>query len=180
MSHKDKTRFIHDVPTMETDVDVKRPFKLEQEEMRRFVRIEITSPMSLNKIRDTLGHFWPDGEPHTVNGHILNISAGGVLVELDQQVDEGDIVAMRFTLQGMEKLEWVLGLVKRSDFDDSAYLVGIEFVSRESLVDLLTRGQMELLPDRLHDFNESIRLMLNRFVRRRQLAGRDGESYERD
>lgn len=180
MSQKEKTRFIHDIPTMDTDVVVKRPFKLEQDEMRRFVRLEITSPMSLNKIRDTLGNFWPDGEHHTINGHILNISAGGVLVELDQQVDEGDIVAMRFTLQGVEKLEWVLGLVKRSDCDEASYLVGIEFVSREALADLLTRGQMDLLPERLHDFNESIRILLNRYVRRQQMAGQPRDSYDRD
>ena len=170
MTQKSKTRFIHDVSTTETDIIVQRPFKLERDDMRRFVRLEITSPMSLNKIRDTAGNFWPQGDRHAIHGHILNISGGGVLVEVDQQLDEGDVVIMRFTLQEVESLDWVLGLVKRSDLDESSYLVGIEFITRESLADLFTRAQLDLLPAQLHDFNESVHLMLNKYIRSQRSA----------
>ncbi|MEW6050502.1 MAG: PilZ domain-containing protein [Candidatus Zixiibacteriota bacterium] len=177
MSQKSKIRFIHDVPTTETDIVVQRPFKLERDEMRRFVRLEITSPMSLNKIRDTAGNFWPQGDRHTIHGHILNISGGGVLVEVDQQLDEGDVVIMRFTLQDVENLDWVLGLVKRSDLDESSYLVGIEFITREALVDLFTRAQMDLLPAHLHDFNEGVRMMLNKYIRSQRRIAASGNNH---
>ena len=138
---KDTTRvkFVTDVDVEDTEIKVRRPFRLDKENQRRFVRLEISSPMSLNKIKDIFGNFWPAGEGYTIDGDILNISAGGVLVEIDQPLNEGDIVTMRFSLQGAETLDNVLGIVKRVDQDESCYLVGIEFICRDYLLDKLSK-----------------------------------------
>jgi hypothetical protein len=120
--------------------------------------------MSLKKIRDTVGNYWPEGDWHVINGQILNISAGGVLVELDQAVDEGDIVSMNFTIQDVEGLDNVLGLIKRVDIDPEGTLAGIEFITRERLVDHFTQAEMDLLADGYTNFDDSIRHVLNRYV----------------
>jgi hypothetical protein len=164
MKDTEKVRYIHDIETGPTPLAARKPFKVEMQDSRRFVRIEISSPMSLSKIKDAGGNFEPDGDWHTLHGLILNISAGGVLVEVDQPLLEGDVVSMHFTLQEIESIDNVLGLVKRADEDEGAFLAGIQFITREYLRDIFSQAEMDLLPDRLTNFNESIRDVLNKYI----------------
>jgi hypothetical protein len=165
---KDSTRakFISDVKMEEQGIKVRRPFKLSSEKQRRFVRLEISSPMSLKKIKDIFGNLWPQGTGFTIEGTILNISVSGVLVEIDQPLNEGDIVAMRFTLQGVETLENVLGIVKRTDQDETVHLAGIEFVNKEHLADKLSQAEMEMLAENLSDFQGTIHDVLKKYIHR--------------
>jgi hypothetical protein len=164
MTHRGRTRFIQDVTTQDAAAAGGRPFKVQREDKRRFVRLEISSPMAIRKIRQAGGEFWPTGERHVIEGVILNISAGGVLVELDQSVDEGDIVSMHFTLREKEKVDNVLGLVKRTDVDAGTFLVGIEFIDRQRLYDLMSQEEIDLLPESLTGFDERIRQVLSKYV----------------
>jgi len=164
MKADQKTKHVQDLPAEAGMVQVRKPFRIEAEDKRRFIRLVISSPMSLQKIRDTGGNYWPEGDWHIINGMILNISAGGVLVELDQAVDEGDVVSMHFTIQDVEGLENVLGMIKRVEIDPEGCLAGIEFISREQLVDHFTQAEMDLLSDGYTNFDDSIRQVLNRYV----------------
>ncbi|MEW5794862.1 MAG: PilZ domain-containing protein [Candidatus Zixiibacteriota bacterium] len=159
-----KTRHIRDVAAEKAVIRARRPFKVSQEEKRRFIRLEISTPMSLHKIKDRDGQYWTHGDWQTIYGSILNISAGGVLVDLDQVIEEGDVVSMHFTLQGVEGLDNVLGLVKRVDIDSEGCLAGIEFISREFLVDYLSQAELELLGKEYTNFDYSIRRVLDRYV----------------
>lgn len=174
MTQKAKIKFIKEVTTDDSTVAVLKPFKMERDEQRRFLRLEISSPMSLNKLRDTGGNFWPNGDQHTIHGMILNISGGGVLVDVDQQLLEGDVVSMRFTVQNVETLDNVLGLVKRSDIDEGSFLVGIEFITREYLTDIFSAAEMDLLSKKLGDFNTTVRTVLNKYVRQGMTSGSEG------
>jgi hypothetical protein len=145
---------------------LRRPFKVQQEEHRRFIRLEIASPMSLQKIKDGEGHYWPEADWHVINGMILNISGGGVLVDLDQAVEEGDLVSMRFTLQDVEGLDNVLGLVKRVDIEAGGCLAGIEFISAENLMDLLSQAEFNLLSTGYTNFDRSVRDVIDKYVTR--------------
>jgi hypothetical protein len=166
MTHKGRTRFIKDVTTSDADLTAGKPFKLLKEDKRRFVRLEISSPMAMRKIKDTGGNFWPRGDRHVIEGVILNISAGGVLVEIPQMLDQGDIVSMNFTLQEVESIDNVLGLVKRSDGDDGTFMVGIEFINRQKLNDLMSQGEVDLVSERLRGFSERVSDVLNKYIRR--------------
>jgi hypothetical protein len=168
MTHRGRTQFIQDVTTQEEAVIGTKRFKVQKDDKRRFVRLEISSPMAMRKIHQAGGEFWPNGEKHVIDGVILNISAGGVLVELEQSVDEGDIVSMRFTLQEDEKVDNVLGLVKRTDVDSGTFLVGIEFITRQQLYDLMSEREIELLPESLTGFDERIRQVVSKYVHRKQ------------
>ncbi len=171
-------KFIKEVEATDKDVRAQRPFRVEKQDQRRFVRLEISSPMSLNHVRDLAGNFWPEGDRHYINGTVLNISTGGVLAELDEQVHEGDVVSMRFTLQDVETLDHILGLVKRADHDDGAFLVGIEFLTRERMVDIFSQGEMDILSDKLTDFDDQVRTVLGRYIHRERLSSPMEDGYE--
>ncbi len=164
-----KAKFVKDVETHGTQPKSRKPFKVQEDNRRRFIRLEIAAPMTLKKIKDREAHFWPDGDWHVVNGLILNISTGGVLVELDQAVSEGDIVSMQFTLQEVESISNVIGLVKRADVDDGSVLAGIEFLTRAQLPDLMSRAEVELLGDKCFNFDERVKQVLSKYVYREKV-----------
>jgi hypothetical protein len=164
MKAKEKVKFVKDVETESMELNTRRPFHVDRENKRRFIRLQISSPMTMKKIKDAVGNFWPDGDWHIINGTILNISAGGVLVDVDQPLLEGDVVCMSFVLQEVECLDNVLGLVKRVDGEDGFFLAGIEFITREYLNDLFSGGELEMLPNCLTNFDDSVRAVLNRYV----------------
>ncbi len=178
MAQSSRTKFIHDVQSVDDGIRVRKPFKLEHQEQRRFVRLQISAPLALRKIRDIAGNFWPDGDRHLINGVILNISEGGVLVETDQPINEGDIVLMRFTLQDVESLDNVLGLAKRADLDDGCFLIGIEFITRSFLADIVSKAEMDMLSDKARDFDTTVRDLLNKYVHRERIAAGPGDRHE--
>ena len=164
MKTNEKTRHVQDVVAEDDVIKARRPFKVAQEDRRRFIRLEISSPMSLKKLKDVEGNYWLQGDWHVINGQILNISAGGVLVDLDQAVDAGDVVSMHFTLQETEALDNVLGLVKRSDCEPDGCLAGIEFTSCERLMDQFSEAELDLLGEHHEHFSTSVRQVLEKYV----------------
>ncbi|MCD6249735.1 MAG: PilZ domain-containing protein [candidate division Zixibacteria bacterium] len=166
MKTNEKTRHVQDVAAEENMIKARRPFKVTKEDQRRFIRLEISSPMSMKKLKDVEGNYWSEGDWHIINGMILNISAGGVLVDLDQAVDEGDVVSMHFTIQDVEGIENVLGLVKRSDCEPDGCLAGIEFITRDYLMDQFSHAELELMGDDYTNFNTSVTQVLERYVER--------------
>ena len=164
MSRKDDVKFVRDVTQDDVELKARQPFDVKTENRRRFIRLEIDSPMTLQKIKESGGEFLSEVDWHIINGSILNISVGGVLVDADQALFEGDVVSMGFTLQKAEQLDSVLGLVKRVDADEGSFLAGIEFVSREKLRDLFSSGELEMLPENMTDFNQGVRTVLEKYV----------------
>ncbi|MCM2272956.1 MAG: PilZ domain-containing protein [candidate division Zixibacteria bacterium] len=172
-----RAKLTQEIGTETDTLTIARPFALEQDERRRYIRLEISSPMELRKIRDIGGQYWPTGERRVIDGLILNISANGVLVETSQPINEGDVVTMRFTLQDVEHIEHVLGLAKRVDADSDGYLVGIEFVTREDLGDLFSKEELTQLSGQLIAFDESVRRVLNKYLRKEE-ASNNGNDHK--
>jgi hypothetical protein len=73
-------------------------------------------------------------------------------------------VALEFTMQDIESISHVLGLVKRVDPDDGGFIAGIQFIRREQLVDMLSQAEIDLLPDRIDDFESTIRKVLRKYT----------------
>ncbi len=145
------------------NVKVRRPLKIEEENQRRFVRLEIVSPVSLRRIKDIFGNYAAEGDKD-MDGTILNLSAGGVLVDLQEPLNEGDVVGIRFTICGLEPLGGVVGVVRRCDTDEEGHLAGIQFVEREQLADVLSSAEIELLADHFGDFEQTIRRVLDGYL----------------
>lgn len=174
MKHATRTKYFSDIDVHERQQS-RKPFRIEKDNQRRFVRLEISSPIALKKIKDSVGGFWPDGTTFSIDGTILNVSPGGVLIETEQPLGEHEIVAMRFTLQGDETLDYVLGMVKRSEKMDDFYLSGIEFIHRRHLEDKLSQGEIDMLSDKLADFQEMVQQVLTKYITKtRSSASQDG------
>jgi len=165
MTQNSRTKFISDVEIDQDNVIAVKPLTLSRDNNRRYVRLTIESPIRFRKIKDIFGRFAPENGDYPIDGTILNISEGGVLAELDQPLNEGDIVAMRINVEKVEPLEGVLGLVKRCDHEEDCDLAGIQFVHRDELVDHLSQAELELLSSELDHFGQSVRRLLGRYLR---------------
>ncbi len=167
MKDTSKIRFVSDVEIPETNLRAKAPFKINKENKRRFVRLEIQSPMGMRNVKNSDGSINTSEKGYPITGEILNISAGGLLVETEKPLSEQDIVAMQFGLQEVEKLDNVLGLVKRVDKDEDIFLVGIEFITLETLKDYLTQAELDLLKDSYGDFQNRVQEVLSKYLYRK-------------
>lgn len=170
MDQSEKVKHVRDIPAESEDFDTRKPFKVQQENQRRFVRLEISAPMSMRRVKNNEGGFWPDGEEARIGGVILNISAGGLLVDLDQAIEADDIVSMHFTIQDVEVVDNVLGRVKRADIDSNGCIAGIEFVSVAYLMDHFSQAEMEIITEGHRHFDDSIREVLDRYVKSEHLT----------
>ena len=168
MKKSSRTRFISEVEATATEVTARRPFMVERDKRRRFVRLELSAPMSLHTIKDVVEGFRHEEDRYAIQGLILNISAGGVLVEIGEVINEGDVVSMRFTLQEVETLDNVLGLVKRVEVDSEGVLVGIEFISIRDLEDMFTKGEMDLLAGKYANFDDTVQNVLSKYIGRQK------------
>lgn len=159
-----RLKIISDIEAGDNVLSVKRPFKLYQDEKRRYIRLEISEPIDLSILKDDAEGYWPEGDGPDYKGSILNLSAGGVLVISDSPVKEGMLVLLKIYLQDIEVLDNIIGLVKRVDDDDTERLIGIEFISREYLNDVFSSSEIEFLPDNVASFSEQLKKTLNKYV----------------
>ncbi len=148
-----------------TDLKVRPPLTIEKDERRSFVRLQISSPLYVRRVKDIFGKFAAEGREE-IEAQILNLSACGVLVEVEQPLNQGDIVGMRFEIEGIDNMGGVLGLVKRSEVGEDFHLAGIQFVNRDQLSDTLSESELELISDNFTEFGQSVREVLGRHLYR--------------
>lgn len=161
---KEKTRNSAGTGHNRNTISIKAPFKIEKDEKRRFIRLEITDPLSYSVMKDRTNSFWPQGDGPAYTGSILNISAGGVLIFSEAPLEEGTLVVVKMMLQGIEVISNVIGLVKRAESDENEWLIGIEFITREKLTDYLSTAEYELIPQDYTSFDEHLRNILNKYI----------------
>jgi hypothetical protein len=158
------------LPTTATvDFQVRPPFKIMEDNRRRFIRIDIDAPITFCTIKSAEGSFWPACDGPQGTGEIINISAGGILLFTNQPIMEGTVVSMSLQLEGCETIDRILGLIKRTEIDSGGYLVGIESITRERLRDVLDDHEVERLQGDLASFTERLRGLLNRYIYSRKL-----------
>ncbi len=161
--------------TTAVDFQVKPPFKIMDDNRRRFIRIDIDAPITFCTIKSTEGTFWPACDGPRGTGEILNISAGGILLFTRQPVMEGTVVSMSLQLEGCETIDSILGLIKRTELDSGGYLVGVESITRERLGDVLSGDEIAQLHGDLASFTERIRALLNQYIYARKLSEENDE-----
>ncbi len=152
------------------DFQVKPPFKIMEDNRRRFIRIDIDAPITFCTIKSADGAFWPECDGPSGDGEILNISAGGILLYTTCPIMEGTLVSMSLKLEGCETIDYILGLVKRTDVDSGGYLVGVESITRERLNDVLNEQEIIQIPASLSSFTERLRLLLNQYIYAKKLS----------
>jgi hypothetical protein len=152
------------------DFEVKPPFRIMEDNRRRFIRIDIDEPITFCMIKSTDGAFWPECDGPQHSGEILNISAGGILMYTTEPVMEQSVLLMSLRIEGCDAVDNILCLVKRTEIDSGGYLVGLESVTRERLGDILTTDEIARLPQNAASFTERLQMMLNQYLYARKLA----------
>lgn len=172
---RNRTKFVSDVTTDNSIVQVKAPFKLYKDKSRRYIRLEISEAVNYTVLKDS------ENEPHTeadgpeYTGQILNLSPGGALIESDYPAEDGALLLLKMSLQEIETLENVVGLVKRCEPLEGKWMIGVEFVTRRYLNDILSAVQIDMIPGGSLSFEENIQRVLGRYISYRQTPiGEDG------
>ncbi len=130
---------------------------------RRFVRIEVSSPVSFVPFRLPLAG--PVDVSQIANGRVLNISGGGLLLETSAWVEPSDYLLLRIGLFENCHLERVVGRVKRMESTGSGEcLLGIEFLTREMLHQLVAELPNGYLPSESGAFDEKLRELLSKQI----------------
>lgn len=143
---------------------VKKPFKVYQHKRRKYVRLEVNSPLKFKAIMPPNMDLNLD-DKMTCMGTVLNISGGGVLMESEFRVNEEDFLVMEFSLVDADKLTGIIGKVKRVDTDETGkMLVGVEFMTPEQLQEELPAEVIDSIGIEIFSFDEQLRKMLLKYV----------------
>jgi c-di-GMP-binding flagellar brake protein YcgR len=145
-------------------VAVKKPFKVYHHKRRRYVRLEVNSPIKF-KIFNPPVLDLNLNDRQTCIGTVLNISGGGVLMESDYQVRENDYLVMEVSLMGAEPLSGIIGKVKRVDDDEKDRpLIGVEFLLEDQLKEEMPSEILDSIGEKIFSFDEQIRKILLKYV----------------
>jgi c-di-GMP-binding flagellar brake protein YcgR len=139
---------------------VRQPLKLYKSKRRRYVRVEISAPVSYIGI--DLDRPLTELQEQQAAGTILNISGGGVLIAGEQQVAEDDYVSLTFELRECGLLNGIVGKVKRIDEDgEGGYLMGVEFCSEDKLAEVFGS---DAIGTHVSSFDEKVKRTLLRYI----------------
>jgi hypothetical protein len=152
-----------------TPLTEKEPFPIKSSQGRKYVRIEVNSPVDFRLLDSKRGRIRVARNQSF--GKILNLSGGGILLESHEAIPPGGFLLLSLNLNGLVILEGVLGKAKRVEATgDGEYLVGVEFCSREELESLVSKEQIEKLPVKVASFNHKLKEVVLSHVRTAHLS----------
>ncbi len=145
------------------------PFPVKTSHGRKYVRIELSSPVKFRLLTCSEGKLKITGEE--TSGEILNLSEGGMLLLTDSPVQEQGFALMTLNLNNLAVLDGVLGKIKRVEASEEGdFLVGVEFTSREELEKFSSVEQVESLPVKVESFDRKMREVISGFLRTTELV----------
>ena len=154
---------------MSTQKKQDRKATADKAQKRRYVRLEVFSPVAFNSIvveADKRVRLHPEKKA----GVLLNLSGGGVLISTTDRASEGEFILMKFDLKGFDALTNVLGKVKRVEAcEDGESLVGIEFLAIEHVEDPVIANGLSRLADHPKEFAQGLSRLISRYVFQRQI-----------
>ncbi len=154
----------------ENATTIKQLSKAEPTQRRKFVRIDIQGQVQFRLIDLKSDDF---GQAEKLeSGALLNISAGGILLCTTAQIKQGDYVLLNFKLKYHERLENILGVVKRAEKQHKDSLVGIEFLTKDRLA-LPEHAHIAMyLPPLATYFDDELERHIVQYVYNQEVAAR--------
>jgi len=149
---------------------------IRRSQRRRFVRIDIVGNITFKLVELDVNK--QEILSFEKKGDLLNVSAGGILLSTTEQLKQNDLVLMNFWLKNSQRLDSILGLIKRleiseqSESQNDEYLVGVEFITKERAAEIIPSKLAELLPSGINYFNEALEKLVVQFVYRQQVETR--------
>ena len=87
-----------------------------------------------------------------------------------ESLNANDVILLKFWLKGSQRLENIIGIVKRVEQSHEPegpieeYLVGIEFVTKEFMAQLVPAPHLESLPPEINYFTDALQQLIVQFV----------------
>jgi hypothetical protein len=145
------------------------PFPLLQSSGRKYLRIDINSPVQFRILTCKRGKLrLAQG---VIEAEILNLSEGGVLLSCDRPVSCDSYILLTLNLNKLVILEGVLGRIKRVETSEEGdCLIGVEFGRKEELEKLTSPAQIKDLPVKVASFSGKLREIIASYLRMSDLA----------
>lgn len=149
------------------------PFLLGRSQGRRYVRLELSSPIQFRLLACERGKLKLSQE--RISGEILNLSEGGVLLLTLCPIPVEGFVLLTLNLNGLVILEGVLGKIKRVEASgEGDFLVGLEFAPKEELERLSSPQEVKELPVKVASFNYKLREIITSYLQTVEFATKSG------
>lgn len=140
----------------------------DEQQKRRYVRLEVFSPVGISEIARTGERVYL--RPDKKAGVLLNLSGGGALISTGDVVTQDALVLLRFEIKGFDALENILGRIKRIERQaDGESLVGIEFITVEEIEDPMLVAALDKLAEHPMGMKAGVSRMISRYVFQRQI-----------
>ncbi len=153
---------------------IKQPLQLYKERKRRFVRLEIAAPVTYGVLN--IDRPLDEALQNQRNGTMLNLSGGGVLMVVDQNLTEGTYLTLSFELAGSDLITGIAGKVKRIDDDgEGGYLAGVEFCSETELSSVFGNANIGSV---ISSFDNKVKRFLLKYIFARKVQERLEQSSD--
>jgi hypothetical protein len=149
----------------------KIPFPVGASDGRRYVRLELSSPIEFHVLTHSGGKLKLSRKRG--NAEILNLSEGGMLLATDFPVPSDGFMIVTLNLNGLVVLDGVLGKIKRVEpSGEGDFLVGIEFAAEAELEKLASAEEIRRLPVKVTSFRHKISQIISSYLRTAELAAK--------
>ncbi len=149
------------------------PFPLKTSQGRKYVRLELSSPVRFRVLTGGGGKLKLSKKRSSAD--ILNLSQGGVLLLTDSVLPTEGFLVLTFNLNRLVVLEGVLGRIKRVEpSGEGDFLVGLQFATEKELKQLASSEELRRLPVKLTSFDHKIREIISGYLRTAKLASEKG------
>lgn len=144
--------------------------RIERVQRRQYVRINYRS-----KLKYALLKVIPDStdQLNWRMAETLNLSAGGMLIAVDSDVEEKDLMLIRLDHAARVGLPGLVAAIcRRRSRHEQKYFAGVEFITKESLHDFFSADDLKKLPSLISQFSAHMQNKLVRFVFDEQIKER--------
>lgn len=149
------------------------PRRVDRVQRRSTVRIELLTHIQLARLVPVME--WEEFEDRCEwsNSVSVDISAGGVLMKVDNDIGVDQHLLLKIELFGEIGLPGIIvGVVRRVVKRKGQHLAGVEFVTDESLSREFKGDELRRLPDSVRGFNSRAKDKLTNYIFQRQIEMR--------
>ncbi|MEW5993426.1 MAG: flagellar brake protein [Candidatus Zixiibacteriota bacterium] len=149
---------------------IQQPRSAQRLQRRRFARIDFFEKIDIALVPHLEGRAGGLDEPAWQPAAIINLSGGGVLIRLNDEIRDGDRLLLRIAFFPDNELpEVIAGVCRRAFLHRRQYYAGIEFVKDDRLMDNFTEDELAALPESIRHFDQSAQNRLVAYVFRQQV-----------
>ncbi|RKX29879.1 MAG: hypothetical protein DRP47_00645 [Candidatus Zixiibacteriota bacterium] len=146
------------------------PGNVRRVQRRQFVRIEVWQKITYALVPSDNQEISEPNELEWIEGTVVDISGGGVLLKTNREIKEGTLVVFRLEFLAESGLPSIIAAVCRRSFkNDKIPMSGFELLRYEQLTRAYDSTRLKLLPESVRAFDIIAQNNLVNFVFKRQV-----------